>query len=80
MNEDLTGPIDDPASWAPRLGEPEAARALLRAALLAYHTLSYGRRTVNPEEIGTHLDLARVEAELHKALAAVGHPAGAGPG
>jgi hypothetical protein len=79
MAEKLNGPIDDPASWATRLDDPEAVRELVRAAVNAMRTLEYGRQFVNPEEIGTHLDLARIEAGLRKALAAVGHPAATAP-
>ena len=42
-------------------------------------TLEYGPRCVNPEEIGTHLDLARIEGELRAALAKLGHPAATAP-
>lgn len=54
-------------------------RELVRAAVSALHTLEYGRRFVNPEEIGTHLDLARIEGELRAALAKLGHPAATAP-
>lgn len=57
MTQDLNGPIDDPASWATNLDDPAAVRELVRAAVSAMRTLEYGRRFVNPEEIGTHLDL-----------------------
>ena len=79
MADDLNGPLDDPASWATRLDDGEAVRDLVRAAVNALRTLEYGRRFVNPEEIGTHLDLAKIEADLRKALAAVGHPAADAP-
>lgn len=79
MATDPNGPLDDPASYAGNLADPEAVRVLLRAALHAFLTLRHGRLTVNPEEIGTHLDLKRIERELHAALAAVGHPAGESP-
>lgn len=79
MADDLNGPLDDPASWATRLDDARAVRELVRAAVNALRTLEYGRRFVNPEEIGTHLDLAKIEAGLRKALAAVGHPAAESP-
>lgn len=75
MTNDMSGPLDDAASWATRLDDVQAVRELVRAAASALRTLEYGRRFVNPEEIGTHLDLARIEGDLRKALAAVGHPA-----
>ena len=69
----LNGPIDDPASWATNIGDADAVRELVRAAASALLTLEYGRRFVNPEEVGTHLDLAKIERELRAALARVGH-------
>lgn len=78
---DPTGPIDDPASYATHLDDREAVRELVRAAVSALRTLEYGRRFVNPEEIGTHLDLPKIERELRAALAKLGHPAsGVAPG
>lgn len=71
--------------WADRrpgeLGRPdaEAVRELVRAAVRTLQTPEYGRRFVNPEEIGTCLDLARTEANLRRALAALGHPAATPP-
>lgn len=79
MPDDLNGPLDDPASWATRLDDAAAVRELVRAAVGALRTLEYGRRFVNPEEIGTHLDLAKIERDLRAALAAVGHPAADAP-
>lgn len=79
MTTDPTGPLDDPASWATNLDDLAAVRELVRAAVSALHTLEYGRRFVNPEEIGTHLDLGRVEAELRAALGKLGHPAASQP-
>lgn len=79
MSEHLNGPIGDPASWATNIGDADAVRELVRAAVSALHTLEYGRRFVNPEEIGTHLDLAKIERELRAALARVGHPAATAP-
>jgi hypothetical protein len=79
MPDSLNGPIDDPASWAANINDPAAVRELVRAAVSAMRTLEYGRRNVNPEEIGTHLDLAKIERELRAALAAVGHPAATVP-
>jgi hypothetical protein len=79
MSEHLHGPADDPASWAANIGDPEAVRELVRAALAAMRTLEHGRRFVNPEEIGTHLDLAKIERDLRTALAKLGHPAATVP-
>jgi len=56
-----------------------AVGLLLTAAVNALRTLEHGRRFVNPEEIGTHLDLAKIERDLRAALAAVGHPAATTP-
>jgi hypothetical protein len=64
-------------AWA--VHDPAAVRELVRAAVLALRTLEYGRRNVNPEEIGTHLDLAKIERELRAALAKLGHPAATQP-
>jgi hypothetical protein len=79
MTTETNGPLDDPASWAANLDDPAAVRELVRAALSALRTLEYGRRNVNPEEIGTHLDLAKIERELRAALAKLGHPAAMQP-
>ncbi len=73
------GPLGDPASWAPNIGDRAAVGQLLAAAVAALRTLEHGRRFVNPEEIGTHLDLLRIEHDLRAALAAVGHPAATTP-
>lgn len=75
MTHDMSGPLDDPASFATNLDDSGAVRELVRAAVSALRTLEYGRRFVNPEEIGTHLDLAKIERELRAALAKLGHPA-----
>jgi len=79
MTEHLNGPIDDPASWASNIADADAVRELVRAAVSALRTLEYGRRYVNPEEIGTHLDLPKIEGELRAALAKLGHPAAGEP-
>lgn len=79
MSAALSGPLDDPASWASNIADQEAVRELVRAAVSALRTLEYGRRFVNPEEIGTHLDLAKIERELRAALAMLGHPAATVP-
>jgi len=76
---DTDGPLDDAASWAPNIGDRAAVGLLLTAAVNALRTLEHGRRFVNPEEIGTHLDLAKIERDLRAALAAVGHPAATAP-
>lgn len=77
--EPTAGPLDDPASYATNLADPAAVRELVRAAVSALRTLEYGRRYVNPEEIGTHLDLPKIEGELRAALAKLGHPAAGEP-
>jgi hypothetical protein len=79
VTHEPTGPLDDPASYATNLEDPAAVRELVRAAVSALRTLEYGRRYVNPEEIGTHLDLAKIERELRAALASLGHPAATQP-
>ncbi|MBN8508537.1 MAG: hypothetical protein J0L57_07995 [Burkholderiales bacterium] len=78
MNELPNGPGDDPAGLG-NIGDAEAVRELVRAAVSAMRTLEYGRRFVNPEEIGTHLDLPKIERELRAALAKLGHPAATMP-
>ncbi|MFO1331878.1 MAG: hypothetical protein U1E95_05340 [Rubrivivax sp.] len=77
--EPTAGPLDDPASYATNLADPAAVRELVRAAVSALRTLEYGRRNVNPEEVGTHLDLAKIERDLRAALAKLGHPAAMQP-
>jgi hypothetical protein len=79
IDDDLRGSLGDPASWAANIGDPEAVRELVRAAVQALRTLEYGRRNVNPEEIGTHLDLPKIERDLRAALAKLGHPAATTP-
>ncbi|MBX3601107.1 MAG: hypothetical protein KF863_10815 [Rubrivivax sp.] len=75
MNQHDADP-GDAWRYADRLHTPEAQRALLQAALQTYLSIRYARTKVNPEEVGTHVDWAALEGQLHRALAAAGHPAG----
>ena len=62
--------------YCDNLESPEAIQQLVQAVLTAYTTIEHARRNVNPEDFATAPDWAGVQAELHRALAAVGHPAG----
>ena len=48
----------------------------MQAVLTAHTTIVHAQTSVNPEDFATVPDWAGVQAELHRALAAVGHPAG----
>jgi hypothetical protein len=62
----------DPA----KLADTGTMRALIQAAITAHATIDYALRKVNPEDFATHPDWRTVQAELSRALAAAGHPAG----
>ena len=61
-----------------KLVDPEVVKSLLQAVLTAHATIAFAQRDVNPEDFATVPDWDAVRKELHSALAAVGHPAGAG--
>lgn len=61
-----------------KLADPAAVRLLLQAVLHAHLAIDSAQRTVNPEDFATATDWPAVRAELHAALAAVGHPASDG--
>ena len=71
--------MSDAWRYASNLNDPEAVRRLLQAALTAHATIVFAQANVNPEEFGTVPDWNAVRRQLHAALAAVGHPAGAVP-
>ena len=60
--------------YCDNLDSPEAVRELVQAALLAHLTLA----AADPDRMDTDCDWPAVQADLHAALAAVGHPAGQG--
>ena len=62
--------------YCDHLDNPEAIKQLVQAALTAHTTIVQAQTSVNPEDFATVPDWAGVQAELHRALAAVGHPAG----
>lgn len=62
--------------YCDNLDNPEAIKQLVQAALAAHAAIVQAQTSVNPEDFATVPDWAGVQAELHRALAAVGHPAG----
>lgn len=62
--------------YCDHLNDPEAIKQLVQAVLTAHTTIVQALAGVNPEDFATVPDWAGVQAELHRALAAVGHPAG----
>jgi hypothetical protein len=51
-------------------------KLLLQAALQAHATICFAMDRANPEDIATVPDWRTVRAQLRRALAAAGHPAG----
>ncbi len=69
-------PTGDAWRYCDHLNDPEAIKQLVQAVLTAHTTIVHAQTSVNPEDFATVPDWAGVQAELHRALAAVGHPAG----
>ena len=63
-------------SYCDNLGDPEAIKKLVQAAITAQATIHFARTQVNPEQFGTVPDWATAQRELLGALKAIGHPAG----
>ena len=63
--------------YCDNLDNPEAIKQLVQAVLTAHGTIVHAQTRVNPEDFATALDWDAVRGELHRALRAVGHPAGA---
>ena len=68
--------MSDAWRYCENLGDPEAIKALVQAAITAQATIHFARTQVNPEEFGTVPDWGAVQRELLNALKAIGHPAG----
>jgi hypothetical protein len=62
--------------YAPNLNDPEAARALLQAALTAHATIAFAKANCAGEQFETVPDWGAVQRELREALRLAGHPAG----
>ena len=68
--------MSDAWRYATHLSDPEVTKQLLQATLSAYHTVKFAREKANPSDFGTEAGWVTLQDELHKALAAAGHPAG----
>ena len=62
--------------YCDHLNDPEAIKQLVQAVLTAHTTIVQAQTSVNPEDFATVPDWDAVRGELHRALQAVGHPAG----
>ena len=62
--------------YCDNLDNPEAIRQLVQAVLTAHATIAQAQASVNPEDFASVPDWDAVRGELHRALQAVGHPAG----
>jgi hypothetical protein len=62
--------------YAPNLDDPQAARALLQAALTAHATIAFAKANCSGETFETVPDWTAVAAQLREALRLAGHPAG----
>ena len=63
--------------YCANLDSPGAINQLVQAVLTAHGTIVHAQTRVNHEDFATALDWDAVRGELHRALRAVGHPAGA---
>ena len=70
--------MSDAWQYCENLSDPEAVKKLAQAALQAFLTLKEALqdRDVDPERFATLYDWPRIQAQLHAALKAAGHPAG----
>ena len=62
--------------YCDNLSDPEAVKQLVQAVLTAHATITTAQTKVDPENFATALDWNAVRGELHRALKAIGHPAG----
>ena len=69
-------PTGDAWRYCDNLDNPEAIKQLVQAVLTAHATIVQAQTSVNPGDFATALDWDAVRGELHRALQAVGHPAG----
>lgn len=68
--------MSDAWLYCENLGDPEAIKKLVQAAITAQATIHFARTQVNPGDFATVPDWAAVQRELLAALKAIGHPAG----
>jgi len=69
-------PTGDAWRYCDNLDNPEAIKQLVQAVLTAHTTIAHAQASVSPEDFASAPDWDAVRGELHRALAAVGHPAG----
>ena len=68
--------MSDAWRYCENLGDPEAIKALVQAAITAQATIHFARTQVDSENFASVPDWAAVQRELLAALKAIGHPAG----